>query len=40
LSLICPAAGNRYAILTGGDDQDGRRQSMPSHEGMQEYPRS
>ena len=31
LSLICRAAGNRYAVLTGGEDQEGRRQSMPSH---------
>jgi hypothetical protein len=27
LSLICRAFGNRYAVLAGGDDQDGRRQS-------------
>jgi hypothetical protein len=31
LSLICPVPGNRYAVLTGGEDQEGRRQSMPSH---------
>ena len=31
LSLICRVAGNRYAVRLGGDDQDGLRQSMPSH---------
>jgi hypothetical protein len=31
LSLICRAGSNRYAVLAGGEDQDGRRQSMPSH---------